>query len=308
MLKLSFIEQFNNNIILFYFLYPVMGLAILASFFVIFAKNPIHSIFNLILAFVAVIILLFTLNIEFLPIIFLIVYVGAISVLFLFVVMMLNIQLIEISEKFFNYLPIGAIIALILLSELYMFSLTEFKFTESPFIDSSLSTNNLKYINHYFNNMYYFDINWMDAKNSLTNYSTAINLDNFINYIPYYKEWYNINYNYLNWINIDNLDKINELNWYKDVLNNSWEADSSLFLNYVQQQQSDIVQIAEILYESLALPFIIASLVLLVAMIASIILTLTVNRVNTPDIKRQYISDQVYRDINLKIYNSKINK
>ena len=306
-MKAHILEQISNNNYWLYFIYPIMVLAILASFLVIFAKNPIHSIFNLILAFIAVIILLFTLNIEFIPIIFLIVYVGAISVLFLFVVMMLNIQLIEISEKFFNYLPIGSIIGLILLSELFIFSVSEFLFIESPFVDSFLNLNSLVYINNYFEDMFYFDINWLDAKESMNKWSTNLDIYNFIQNTSRYIDCNNINYDYINWINLDIDTKINELNWYKDVLNNSWECNNNVLLGSLQQQNNDIIQIAEILYESLALPFIVASLVLLVAMIASIILTLTVNRVNTPNIKRQYISDQVYREISLKIYNSKKN-
>jgi NADH-quinone oxidoreductase subunit J len=86
---------------LFYFF---SSLSILSSFFVITTKNPVFSILFLILSFVNVSCLLFLLNFEFLPISFLIIYVGAIAVLFLFVLMMLNIKLAELQESYFSFL------------------------------------------------------------------------------------------------------------------------------------------------------------------------------------------------------------
>ena len=81
-----------------------------------------HSIFALIISFVLVsIVLIGFLHCEFLSIIFLIVYVGAISILFLFIIMLLNIKNIDLTDKFFNYFPAGIIIGFILIIEIYLY-------------------------------------------------------------------------------------------------------------------------------------------------------------------------------------------
>ena len=100
---------------LFYFFSFLM---LLSSIMVIGAKNPIHSVLFLILVFCNATGLLILLEVEFLAMIFLVVYVGAIAVLFLFVVMMLNIKVVELSENLFLYLPIGAFVAMIFLFEI----------------------------------------------------------------------------------------------------------------------------------------------------------------------------------------------
>jgi len=87
---------------------------------VISAKNPIHSVLFLILVFCNSAGLLMLLGVEFLGIIFIIVYVGAIAILFLFVVMMLNIKLVELNENTLRYLPIGSLIGLIFLFQMFI--------------------------------------------------------------------------------------------------------------------------------------------------------------------------------------------
>lgn len=93
--------------------------AIFAGSKVISSINPIHSVFWLILAFINAAFLLLLLGLEFLPILFCIVYAGAIGIMFLFVVMLLNIKLVEISENATRYLPIGVIIGFIFLYQIY---------------------------------------------------------------------------------------------------------------------------------------------------------------------------------------------
>jgi NADH-quinone oxidoreductase subunit J len=88
-------------------------LIILCSLFVIINKNPIHSILYLVLVFILTTILLLTLNVEFIAMLFLVLYIGAIVVLFLFVVMMLNVRIIELRERVISYVPIAIIIVLI---------------------------------------------------------------------------------------------------------------------------------------------------------------------------------------------------
>jgi len=87
---------------------------------VITAKNPVHSVLFLILVFCNAAGLLVLLNLDFFAMIFLIVYVGAIAVLFLFVVMMLNIKLAEINESMLRYLPIGGFIGLLFVFEILL--------------------------------------------------------------------------------------------------------------------------------------------------------------------------------------------
>ena len=83
---------------------------------VISSRNPVHSVFYLVVAFVNSSLLLIIMGVEFLSILFIIVYVGAIAILFLFVVMMLNIKFVELLDNTTRYVPIGFIIGLIFLS------------------------------------------------------------------------------------------------------------------------------------------------------------------------------------------------
>jgi NADH-quinone oxidoreductase subunit J len=92
-------------------------LSIISAAMTIAASNPVHSVFYLIFTFVNVSALFFLLGVEFLAVIFLIVYVGAVSILFLFVVMMLNIKLVEWAEGLTRFVPITLIIGLIFLSQ-----------------------------------------------------------------------------------------------------------------------------------------------------------------------------------------------
>ena len=87
---------------------------------VIQAKNPVHSVLFLILVFFNCAGLLIMLGLDFFAMIFLVVYVGAIAVLFLFVVMMLNIKLAEINEKRLRYLPIGGFLGILFLLEIFV--------------------------------------------------------------------------------------------------------------------------------------------------------------------------------------------
>lgn len=107
--------------------YIFASFLLLTSFGVILTKNPVHSILYLILTFCNATGLLILLHAEFLALVFLIIYVGAIAVLFLFVIMMLNVRLIEIQDRFIRYGPISFIIGGIFISELiYALKMTFF--------------------------------------------------------------------------------------------------------------------------------------------------------------------------------------
>ncbi|HIM26097.1 MAG TPA: NADH-quinone oxidoreductase subunit J [Rhodospirillales bacterium] len=85
---------------------------------VISARNPVHSVLFLILAFFSSAGLFVLMGAEFLAMILVVVYVGAVAVLFLFVVMMLDINFVELRQGFLQYLPAGVMIGLVLLVEL----------------------------------------------------------------------------------------------------------------------------------------------------------------------------------------------
>jgi len=91
-----------------------------AAVMVISARNPVHSVLFLILAFFNAAGLFVLMGAEFLAMILVVVYVGAVAVLFLFVVMMLDISFIELRQGFLQYLPIGAVVGIVLLAELLM--------------------------------------------------------------------------------------------------------------------------------------------------------------------------------------------
>ena len=100
--------------------YIFAGLAIAAGVMVVSTRNPVHSVLFLILAFFNAAGLFVLLGAEFLAMILVIVYVGAVAVLFLFVVMMLDIDFVQLREGFARYLPIGALVGIVLLAELVL--------------------------------------------------------------------------------------------------------------------------------------------------------------------------------------------
>ncbi len=93
------------------------GLAIVSAIGVVLARNTMHSVMFLIFCFFNAAGLFFLLDAEFLGIILILIYVGAVMVLFMFVVMMLEINAAKVREGFLQYLPLGGMIAIILLIE-----------------------------------------------------------------------------------------------------------------------------------------------------------------------------------------------
>lgn len=130
-------------------------LIILTATMIILAKNPVHSILFLVIVFVCTTGLLILLGAEFVGMLFLVVYVGAITVLFLFVVMMLNIKIIELNERFVRYLPIGAFLGVIFLLEIIFL------------IDKNFITHNLDPNENYF----------LITNDFLSNISSLVNIE-----------------------------------------------------------------------------------------------------------------------------------
>ncbi len=101
-----------------FFFYLFATVLIASAFMVVTAKNPVHSVLFLILAFVNAAGLFLLLEAEFLAMILIVVYVGAVAVLFLFVVMMLDVDFAELRQGFLKYLPIGVTVGALLAIEL----------------------------------------------------------------------------------------------------------------------------------------------------------------------------------------------
>ena len=94
------------------------GMLVLAGLGVISSRNPVHSALFLVLSFFSCSALWLLLQAEFLAIALVLVYVGAVMVLFLFVVMMLDINIAQMRQGFVRYLPIGALIALVMVAQM----------------------------------------------------------------------------------------------------------------------------------------------------------------------------------------------
>ena len=121
--------------------------AVLSALMVISARNPVHSVLFLILSFVNASGLFVLLGAEFLAMILVVVYVGAVAVLFLFVVMMLDINFVKLREGFLQYLPFGALLGIVLIIELGILFLTKSfsenslsKFVQSPVMNEVENT------------------------------------------------------------------------------------------------------------------------------------------------------------------------
>ena len=115
--------------------------AIASSLAVISSKNTVHAVFFLILDFVSISCLFIMMGAEYLGMLTLIVYVGAVAVLFLFVVMMLNVNFKELRAGFLSYLPFGSLIGLVLLIEIGMMIGT-WKYKDTFLKTSEIKINN----------------------------------------------------------------------------------------------------------------------------------------------------------------------
>ncbi|MCK0208408.1 NADH-quinone oxidoreductase subunit J [Starkeya koreensis] len=102
------------------FFYLFAGVAVASAFMVIASRNPVHSVLFLILTFVNASGLFILIGAEYLAMLLVVVYVGAVAVLFLFVVMMLDVDFVELRQGFLQYLPVGGLVGFIFLAELVL--------------------------------------------------------------------------------------------------------------------------------------------------------------------------------------------
>ena len=124
--------------------YVLAFVAVAAAFMVVAARNPVHSVMYLILTFFSAAGLFILMGAEFLALLLVMVYVGAVAVLFLFVVMMLDVDFVEMKQGFLSYLPAGATVAIILLIEMILVGASYASKSPSVVIDRSNEKSNLE--------------------------------------------------------------------------------------------------------------------------------------------------------------------
>ena len=118
--------------------------AVAAAFMVVASRNPVHSVMYLILRFFSAAGLFILMGAEFIALLLVMVYVGAVAVLFLFVVMMLDVDFVELKQGFLTYLPVGAVVALILLAEMIMVGAAYFSGESKTVVPTDPNTTNLE--------------------------------------------------------------------------------------------------------------------------------------------------------------------
>src|SRR6185436_11340073 len=113
-----FLNEDDVNVLAAIAFYVFATVTVLSAFMVVSSRNPVHSVLFLILTFFNSAALFVLMGAEFLAMVLVVVYVGAVAVLFLFVVMMLDIDFAQLRKGFLTYLPIGGTIGFVLLLEL----------------------------------------------------------------------------------------------------------------------------------------------------------------------------------------------
>jgi NADH-ubiquinone oxidoreductase chain 6 len=243
--------------------------ALLSATMVIRAKNPVYSVLFLILVFCNAAGLLLLLDLDFFAMVFLVVYVGAIAVLFLFVVMMLNIKLAEINENILRYLPVGGIFGLLFLLEMVLI-------VEQDLVPV------LAYHTH--NALPFME--WFLCVVSFFCITTCIFLwhcftlfsDSFLNLEVYKQKWAAFS------THINALDTRTEQYTLA-------QADYVVWPEF-REQATTIEALGQVVYTYYMYFFIVASLILLIAMIGAIVLTMH----KGVYVKRQEVFEQNTRD------------
>lgn len=124
--------------------YLLSAVAVAAAFMVVAARNPVHSVMFLITTFFSAAGLFILMGAEFLALLLVMVYVGAVAVLFLFVVMMLDVDFVELKQGFLQYLPVGALVAIVLLIEMVLVGAAYFSGDAKTVVSGEMAENNLE--------------------------------------------------------------------------------------------------------------------------------------------------------------------
>jgi NADH-quinone oxidoreductase subunit J len=120
-----------------FLIYFFLLLIVFCAFLVILSKNLVESVLFLILVYLFTASFFMLLGTEFLAILIFIIYIGAISILFLFVIMLLNLRSIELYNTFFNYFPIGSFIGFLFFLEIFYLFSFDFSLTMKVFFFDS---------------------------------------------------------------------------------------------------------------------------------------------------------------------------
>lgn len=277
--------------------YIFSTISLISGVMVIRSKNPVHSVLFLILVFCNAAGLLILLDLDFFAMIFLVVYVGAIAVLFLFVVMMLNIKLTEINENVLRYLPIGGLIGIIFLFEVLLVVDSDLvpvlNFTSSYKLDSSgLQTS-----------FTFYEILFYKIRGLYFYFGGSIN-GTSTSYFDYLKDLENLTNTS---INIDPTTFTFSQGDFNTLSENVYTMTSSQFsikefahfhdFSYTQwplkvENITNIEALGQIMYTYYFYFFIMASIILLIAMIGAIILTMHKGM----NVKRQEVYEQNNRE------------
>lgn len=289
--------------------YIFSSIALVSGIMVIRSRNPVHSVLFLILVFCNAAGLLILLDLDFFAMIFLVVYVGAIAVLFLFVVMMLNIKLTEINENILRYLPIGGVIGLIFLFEILLIVDTEFIPLLVTEYDQIAQNQYIHFLYFLFYKIKGFTIlfyGYMEGHlEKYTQYTSELNIlfselvpkincmiprieQSFIQELGSFNEDSKVPLKSHLFNSVQNFDNYNysfeSLSNLQSFLYIEWPAKIDTITN--------IEALGFILYTYFFYFFIMASLILLVAMIGAIVLTMHKGL----NIKRQEIFEQNSRE------------
>ena len=124
--------------------YILAATAVASAFMVVASRNPVHSVMFLILTFFSAAGLFILMGAEFLALLLVMVYVGAVAVLFLFVVMMLDVDFAELKSGFLQYAPVGAIVAIILLLQMITVGAAYFSEDGRPLVPTDPEMTNLE--------------------------------------------------------------------------------------------------------------------------------------------------------------------
>ena len=259
------------------------SLALASAAMVLRARNPVHAVLYLVLTFCQAAGLLVLLGLDFFAMLFLIVYVGAIAVLFLFVIMMLNVKVTEIHDNTSRFVPFAGILGVLFFGQLFLVFASEF-----PALDVATSSQ-----------LSLIDTN----KGLLRGFPFEFMCRGFL-------QWC---FGELTWglWQADWFQCMQEIRFLHTGVDGSMYASTEgsarpqilLFPEYKDwmttlQSLSSVEAIGTVLYTDFILFFLLASLILLVAMIGAIMLTLH----KGSSVKRQIVSEQNAREPTKTIY------
>ena len=249
--------------------YIFSSIALISGVMVIRSKNPVHSVLFLILVFCNAAGLLILLDLDFFAMIFLVVYVGAIAVLFLFVVMMLNIKLAEIHENVLRYLPIGGLIGLIFLFEVLLVVDNDLipLLSVSPEFAESLGDGSTKLFS-------FFEILSYKIKGLFLLANPQFSYQEYLQDLEHFNNG-KITQSFAQFADFQSYNSLQYTQWPQKIEN-----------------ITNIEALGQLIYTYYFYFFIMASIILLIAMIGAIVLTMH----KGVDVKRQEVYEQNNRE------------